>query len=111
MRRIHLIVVVGLLAIAVAVTASVAFGATRSVGVKQSGAKFRFTPSTLTIRRGDTVRWSWRGRVPHNVKGPGFQSRTAGRVTFSHRFTRRGSFRIICTLHAALGQRMTVRVR
>ena len=62
-------------------------------------------------RRGDTVKWAWRGSVPHNVTGTGFHSRTATRLTYSHRFTRAGTYRVRCTIHAAVGQRMTIRVR
>ena len=107
--RIALVAIV--LAVLVGASATVALAATKNVGVRKSGTHYLFSPRTLTIRRGDTVRWSWRGSVPHNVTGPGFHSRTAPRLTFSRRFTRAGTYRIRCTIHAALGQRMTIRVR
>jgi len=75
------------------------------------GVKRRNTPATLSIKRGDTVKWSSSGSVPHNVKGPGFTSKTAAKVTFSRRLTQAGTFRVVCTLHQALGQRMTIVVR
>jgi plastocyanin len=109
LMRAHVLVV--LVAILVAATAAAALAATKSVGVRKSGSKYLFTPSALRIDRGDTVRWSWRGSVAHNVKGPGFQSRTAPRLTFSRRFTRRGTYPVVCTVHAALGQRMSIIVR
>jgi plastocyanin len=82
----------------------------RTAGVTVGDDFFR--PGRLTIRRGTTVRWTWRGRDVHNVtvtSGPArFQSRTQSEGTFSRRLRRRGTYRIICTVH---GQRMTIRVR
>lgn len=97
--------------VAVVILAAVAVAATKSVGVRKAGTGFRFAPASLSIKPGDTVRWSWNGSAPHNVKGPGFQSRTAARLTFSHKFPRKGSFRVVCTIHQAVGQRMTITVR
>ena len=94
-------------ALAAGMTASLAFGATKRVRV--SG--FKFSPKTITVKRGDTVRWSWSGSVPHNVKGSGFKSRTAARVTYSRKFNRRGTYRYVCTLHTRQGMTGTVRVR
>src|SRR5690242_15721579 len=85
-----------------------ALAATKSVGVKKSGTGYKFTTSTLHIAKGDTVRWSWSGSVPHNVTGPGFKSKTATKVTFSRTFTKAGTFKVVCTLHQALGQKMTI---
>ena len=106
MRKLIALATVAVLAAALSLSA-VAFGATKRVGVRG----LKFTPSSVTIKRGDTVRFSWSGRVPHNVKGRGVSSRTAGRVTYSKRFTSRGTFRLVCTLHARQGMRVTVRVR
>jgi plastocyanin len=111
MPKLRVAIVAIVVAAVLAAGAAVALAATVKVGVRKSGTRYSFTPKTLTIRRGDTVRWSWRGSVPHNVTGPGFHSRTATRLTFSRRFTRAGTYRVRCTIHAALGQRMTIRVR
>jgi plastocyanin len=112
MRRSHVTLVAAIAAIAlVAATASLALGATRSVTVRKAGSRYHFAPATLSIRKGDTVRWSWSGSTPHNVTGPGFHSRTASRLTYSRRFTRAGTFRVVCTIHKALGQRMRIVVR
>lgn len=108
MRNIRAIVLVVLLGLILAATASVALAATKSVGVKKSGTKYHFSVATVTINKGDSVRWSWSGSVPHNVKGSGFKSKTAAKVTFSHKFSKAGRFPVVCTLHQALGQKMTV---
>jgi len=111
MRRLRPVVVAVLVVGLVALMATAALAATKSVGVAKSGAKYKFTPSTLRISKGDTVKWSWSGSVPHNVSGPGFKSKTATKVTFSRKFTKAGSYKVVCTLHQALGQRMTVVVK
>jgi plastocyanin len=95
----------------IAVTASFAFAATKPVSVKKAGTKFLFSPAALSIKKGDTVKWSWSGSVPHNVSGPGFKSKTATKVTFSHKFANAGTYKVVCTLHQALGQKMIIRVR
>jgi plastocyanin len=102
-------VMIAVVALAIfAITASLALAATKSVGVKKSGAGFKFSTSTLRIKKGDTVKWSWSGTVPHNVKGNGFKSGTKTKLTFSHKFPSKGTFVVICTLHRAVGQKMKV---
>jgi plastocyanin len=108
MRHARIILTALLVVALVVLSATAALAATKSVGVKKSGTKYSFTPATLRIKKGDTVKWSWSGSTPHNVKGPGFTSKTATKVTFSHKFTSAGRFKVVCTLHQALGQRMTV---
>jgi plastocyanin len=110
MRTTRLASVLAVLALAALLAATVASGATR-VGVKKTSNGYRFTPSTVTVKRGTVVTWRWKGKATHNVTGPGFRSTTAKKATYSHRFTKKGSFLIICTIHIAQGQRMTVRVR
>jgi plastocyanin len=110
MRTRRIITLVALFAVATAMLASAALGVTKSVGVKKSGSKWHFTPSALTIKKGDTVKWSWNGNTPHNVSGPGFTSTTATKATYKRRFTKKGTFRVICTIHAKKGQKMTIKV-
>jgi plastocyanin len=59
--------------------------------------------ATVQIRKGQAVRWVWRGDG-HNVtvlRGPRkFHSRTQFRgATFTHRFTTSGRYVIYCTVH------------
>jgi plastocyanin len=97
------------LAIAVAVLAIPAFAATRSVCIRDD----YFSPRSVTINKGSTIRWVWRGHSRHNVavsSGPvHFRSGLHRTGTYRHRFGRRGTYRIVCTVHT--GMRMTVRVR
>jgi plastocyanin len=90
------------------VLSSVAFGATKKVGVKG----LTFSPKTITVKKGTTVKWSWKtGGVPHNVVGKGFKSKTAATVSFSKKFTKKGTYRYVCTIHKAQGMRGTVKVK
>jgi plastocyanin len=70
----------------------------------------KFIPGTLTVRRGDTVTWSWRdGRVNHNVVASGFRSKVQSRGSFTVRFTHSGSFAYRCTVHPKMSGRIVVR--
>ncbi len=70
----------------------------------------KFIPGTLTIRRGDTVTWSWRdGKVNHNVVASGFRSKVQSRGSFTVRFTRSGSFAYKCTVHPKMSGRIVVK--
>ena len=82
---------------------------TRSVRVDDNV----FRPSTMSANRGDTIRFRFVGDRMHNVvvtSGPSrFRSSTMDSGTYRRRVTRRGTYRIVCTLHS--GMRMTLRVR
>jgi plastocyanin len=68
----------------------------------------------VTVDRGDRVRWRWTGRDPHNVvvrRGPvRFQSAVKRSGTFSRTLRRRGTYRIVCSIHQP-DMRMTLRVQ
>jgi plastocyanin len=90
------------------ILSSVAFGATKKVGVKG----LTFTPKTLSVKKGTTVKWSWKtGGVPHNVTGKGFKTKTAATVTFSHKFTKAGTYKYVCSIHKAAGMIGTIKVK
>jgi plastocyanin len=71
-------------------------------------------PRTVTVKRGDKVEWEWEGMNPHNVtvaRGPvKFHSRTKTSGKYVKRMRRRGTYKIICTIHAPK-MRMTLKVR
>src|SRR3954447_21656220 len=111
MRRGNVLKLLASIALALVVTASVALAATKNVGVKHKGQKWHWNPSTLTIKKGATVKWKWSGNVLHNVTGKGFHSKNASKLTFKHRFTNAGTYKVVCTFHQSLGQKMTIRVK
>ena len=108
MKRLTALMIVTAVCGALAVPA---FAATKSVNV---GPQVRFGKSSLTINRGDKVRFRWTGGLPHNVRvtsGPrkfAISTRRSGTVTKT--FSRAGTYRLVCDIHAP-GMKMTVRVR
>jgi plastocyanin len=78
-----------------------------------------FTPSKLSIKSGTTVRWVWPTGLSytHDVmlgsrpKGvPSFMSAyAAGDYSYSHKFTKPGTYKLLCMLHE--GMAMTIKVK
>jgi plastocyanin len=97
-------------AVAAGALAGTSFGAgTKTVQVKDN----RFSPTTLTVSRGTTVKWVWKGHAAHNVVSSGaasFKSKTQLRGSFSKRLTRKGTYRIVCQIHSP-GMKMTIKVK
>jgi plastocyanin len=81
-------------------------GAVRSVAgdARVDVRSFAFSAPNLSIARGHTITWRFRGPTPHDAtlaSGPqGFGSpQTDGGSTWSFRFSRAGEYRIYCSLH------------
>ena len=72
-----------------------------------------YGPKSLTVGRGTKVTWKWVGVLKHNVvvhAGPSaFSSKTQVRGTFTHTFTKKGPYQLVCTIHPSM--KMTVVVR
>jgi plastocyanin len=72
-----------------------------------------YGPKSLTVGRGTKVTWKWVGVLKHNVvvhTGPSaFSSKTQVRGTYSHTFTKKGTYRLVCTIHPSM--KMTVVVK
>jgi plastocyanin len=108
--------VVGALVTLTAATATIpalaSGGAREASGHTVTLSHIRYHPSTLSIKRGDTVKWLWEDKgTEHNVTGKGFKSRTMTKGSFSVRFTKAGTFDYHCTIHVAEGMRGKVIVR
>jgi plastocyanin len=106
-RLIALLVAVVAVAAAVAVPA---FAATKTVKV---GPQRSFGPKSLRIKSGDIVRFQWTGKLPHNViitKGPkrGTISRVRTKGVVRKRFNTRGTYTIVCQIHAGMTLKLRV---
>jgi plastocyanin len=101
--------IVLLASLGLAVAAVPAFAATRTVSVGDN----YFSPASLTVKKGTTVRWNFEGDKRHDVvvkKGPAkFSSPIMDSGSYPKKLRRKGTYRIVCTLHA--GMAMTVKVR
>jgi plastocyanin len=97
-------------ALAAGALAIPALAATKTVQVKDN----KFVASSITVSKNTTVKWVWKGKAPHNVvvtKGPAtFKSKTQVKGSYSKKLTKKGTYRLLCTIHAP-GMKMTVKVR
>ena len=94
-----------------AVVALLALGAVSAFGGTTT-VKWKLpTSSTVKIKKGSSVKWVWTDSLAHNVKGPGFTSKTSSKKGFAytHRFTKAGTFKVICTIHGS-SMKTTVKV-
>lgn len=115
MRKPALVATVAVLGTGVAVTAVPALAATKTV---KGTSKDTWSPRSLTVKKGDTVRFTWNDTgAPHNVRktaGRGSLSRGATRVrtTGSARFKApaKGTYRFVCDVHAST-MKFTLRVK
>jgi plastocyanin len=98
------------LAAGVAAMPSVAATTTKTVAVKDDF----FSPKKLTISKGSKVKWVWKGKERHNVavaNGPSnFRFGTRKTGTKTHTFKKRGTYSIVCTIHAP-DMHMTIKVK
>ena len=107
----RLIAVLTAVAVVAGIMAIPALARTRTVAVRDNV----FSPRAITIKRNDTIVFRWRGDNPHNVVAQRgspvrFRSSIKRSGTYRKRFTRRGTYRLLCTVHAP-SMRMRVRVR
>jgi plastocyanin len=110
-------VLVAIAIVAVAAVAAIpAFAATKTVKVGDNYFVRDGGRPTVTIRKGSTLKFVWRGHSPHNVvkkKGPGGRINSGVKVkgSFRHKFTRRGTYTLYCTIHGISDMGLTVKVR
>jgi plastocyanin len=108
------LIVIALVVGCLGTLASVAMAA-RSIKV---GDDYYVRPSgvpTVTVSKGSTVTWRFKGSNPHSVtvsKGPRkFNSgvRTGG--SYKKKLSKRGTYTIYCTVHGAANQKMKLVVK
>lgn len=70
---------------------------------------YAFNPTSITIKKGDTVTWTNEDGATHDVVGDMFNSgnmRKGG--TFSYTFNETGTFDYECTLHSGMVGKVVV---
>jgi plastocyanin len=94
--------------------AAPATAATKNVKIGDDYYVRAGNPPTVTVTKGTTVKWNWRGSRQHNVvvqKGPArFQSALKRSGSYSKKMKRAGTYKIICSIHAP-DMAMTLKVK
>jgi len=113
-RRIWILAVLAIVICPAVAASALAKGKGKGPSVR-IGDNF-YKPKSLKIKRGATVTWHWTGKSQHNVtltQAPKhvkqFISNTQAKGTFSHKFSIKGSYTIVCTVHANMSMHITVR--
>ncbi|HEY1540548.1 MAG TPA: hypothetical protein VGF63_14190 [Solirubrobacteraceae bacterium] len=109
-----------LLAVATVAAASLALAApaqtatTKSVKVGDNYFVTARGVPTVRVKHGTTVRWNFAGHSFHDVtvsSGPvKFHSKVMSSGSFSERLTKKGIYKIYCTIHGAKDQSMILKV-
>jgi plastocyanin len=99
---------------ALGIVASQAFAASRSVSVGDDWFVAKGHPRSITVKKGTTVTWHFRGKTMHNVdarKGPArFISSYKKKGSFSKKLTKAGTYVVYCDIHSP-DMRMTIHVK
>ena len=106
------------LAIAGALTASLAMAASVTKDVKVGDNYFVRSTGVpkITIKQNTTVRFKFKGQDPHDVWGyRGTKKKFASDIYFpgdvwKKKMSQRGTFKIVCDIHGEDDQRMTIKV-
>lgn len=109
LRRLRILAVLTMILGCCLMTVSALAASGKTVKVADS----YYGPRRLTVGRGTRVTWRWTGVLRHNVvvhTGPSFfNSRTQVRGSYSHVFTRRGTYALVCTVHPKMTMTVVVR--
>ena len=88
-------------------------GSTVAVSMKN----IAFSPASVTVKKGGTVKWTNDDSVGHDVTeesgpGPKFKSGSAGGLqggdTFQQKFTTAGTVKYVCTVHPGMTGQLTI---
>ncbi len=114
MRRLAGFLGVAVLVLALGAAVTSAAPEKRASKTVQVGDDF-FNPTSLNVSKGTKVKWKWIGSDDHNVvkkKGPGgdFSSpiTDAPGVNLTHKFSKSGTYKIICTVHEQMKMKVSV---
>jgi len=112
---------------AVGLSSRAAWAQGKAVDVSMAQSpKMRFIPETVTIKAGDTVKWTNPHTISHTVTFDPSKAATAANAalpagvepfdsgaveeegTFSHTFTVKGTYKYVCVYHEGMGMIGTV---
>ena len=89
-----------------AAQAAAAKGETHQVVIQN----FKFAPTDLEIKIGDSVEWVNKDNTPHTVTIPSLNinEKLAAGATYSHPFSEKGSFDYHCAFHPSMQGKVVV---
>ena len=86
----------------------------KTVPIKETSGKYRFSPARLTVRVGTKVTWVNKSDAPHTVtgtKGWSFSSKTFSQgQSVSYVFKKAGTFHYMCAIHPYMKATVTVKM-
>jgi plastocyanin len=113
------------LAVAVAVAIAVPATATTSLHAQAHAAAsktikvgdFFFVKSgasdpTVTVKKNTKVTWKWVGKQQHDVSVTGpkkFHSKLQAKGSYSQKLTKKGTYKVICTIHPFMTMKLKVK--
>jgi plastocyanin len=111
----RLIPLVAILSCLVVAAPAALGGGAHAASTAKIGDNF-FRPRTLTVSKGATVTWRWRGRRQHDVyftSGPSSgRPRRCGvkrHGSCTRRFRKTGRYGYVCTIHGSMTAKVVVR--
>ncbi len=106
---------IALALVAAGVAAAPAFAATKSVSVGDNWFVRSSGVPKVTVKKGTTVVWRFKGDNPHDVRvssGPAkFKSPPKVSGTYKRKMKKRGTYKIYCSIHGASDQSMRLVVK
>jgi plastocyanin len=110
----HRLIPILAIALAAPPLAVVTAGGAGAAGTKTVTLKnIRYTPASISISKGTTVRWVWRdGSIRHDVRfsNGGYRpSRLMSSGSYKLTFKRKGTFRYFCSVHGEMKGRISVK--
>ena len=86
-------------------TAAPSGGKTVTIDMKN----IQFSPKTVSVKVGTTVKWVNQDSVPHNVTGGPLHSPTFSKGgTFTYKATKAGKISYVCTIHPGMTATLNV---
>ena len=83
-----------------------------TAGTKVDIAQMSFEPAVIRIKKGETVTWNNRARMPHTVTAKGGDGPKSGTLrmgqSFSHTFDDAGTFEYYCAIHPSMSAKVIV---
>ena len=116
-NRLYWCVLLGVVAVAIVGAALAAQKARASAAAPERTAEvkidnFSFSPQTLTVAPGTTVKWTNRDDIPHTVVSDDkvtFKSKVLDTdESFSFTFTKPGTFDYFCSIHPKMTAKVVV---